>query len=137
VGLGFFTQNGGNGTPEVNMTPLIDVSLVLVVMLLLTTPLAFESNIGVDHAAKSGKRATEPKDDPQVEIVLVSEDVVRVNRSQVSRAALTSMLTPLLATSEDRGVTIACEPGVTHGAFVDVLDQAKLSGAGAISVIER
>jgi len=41
------------------MTPLIDVSLVLVVMLLLTTPLAFESSIGVDHASKSGRRATE------------------------------------------------------------------------------
>ena len=32
---------------EVNLTPLIDVSLVLVVMLLLATPLAFESSIKV------------------------------------------------------------------------------------------
>ena len=136
--MGFFTQNGGNGsTPEVNMTPLIDVSLVLVVMLLLTTPRAFESNIGVDHTAKSGKKATETKKDPQVEVVLISEDQVRVNRSVISRAALTSLLKPILADREDRGVTIACEAPVTHGAFVDVLDQVKMSGAGAIAVVER
>jgi biopolymer transport protein ExbD len=120
------------------MTPLIDVSLVLVVMLLLTTPLAFESSIGVDHASKSGRRATETKKkDPQVEVVIVSEDMVRVNRSLVARAALSSALAPLMAESEDRAVTVACEPGITHGAFVDVLDQAKVSGAAQIAVIER
>jgi len=37
---------------EVNMTPLIDISLVLVVILLLATPLAFESSIGLKKTAK-------------------------------------------------------------------------------------
>src|SRR5262245_64469462 len=119
------------------MTPLIDVSLVLVVMLLLTTPLAFESNIGVDHASKAGKQASEAKKDPQVEIQIVSEDMVKVNRSLVARAALSSALQPLMAASEDHAVTVSCAPGVTHGAFVDVLDQAKMSGAGQIAVVER
>ena len=43
-------QTDEEGMSDVNMTPLIDVSLVLVVILLLATPLAFESSFGVRKA---------------------------------------------------------------------------------------
>ena len=55
---------------EVNMTPLIDVSLVLVVMLILATPLAFESRIDVSSASKSGQVAKEEKPSERIEIII-------------------------------------------------------------------
>jgi biopolymer transport protein ExbD len=119
------------------MTPLIDVSLVLVVMLLLATPLAFESSIDVKNAAQAARKAQKNEKDPRVELVLVSEDSVRVNRAIVSRADLSVTLKPLIDNAEERGVVISCNNGVTHGAFVDVLDQAKKSGANDIAVVER
>jgi len=135
----FKKWNNDNTAPnnEVNMTPLIDVSLVLVVMLILATPLAFESRIDVRNASRTGQKATETKPSERIEIVLVTDETVRVNRDLVQRADLSSVLTPLLQSSVDRGVLVGCEPGVTHGAFVDVLDQAKLSGATEIAVFER
>ena len=42
---------------DVNLTPLIDVALVLVVILLLATPLAFESSILVRNTATRGNQA--------------------------------------------------------------------------------
>jgi biopolymer transport protein ExbD len=122
---------------EVNMTPLIDVSLVLVVMLILATPLAFESRIDVGGAAKSGKKAQVEKPSERIEIIIESNESVRVNRTVVNRAALQSTLKPLLASSVDHGVFVGCEPGVSHGAFVDVLDQAKQSGATDIAVFDK
>jgi biopolymer transport protein ExbD len=54
----FRALNGTNDSNhDVNMTPLIDVSLVLVVMLLLATPLAFESSIDVKNAAQAARKA--------------------------------------------------------------------------------
>ena len=130
--------NGGSApNHEVNMVPLIDVSLVLVVMLLLATPLAFESRIDVASASRTGKRAEKAEKSERVEIAVVSEDSVRVNRRLVARADLAEVLTPLMEASADRGVLVACEPRVSHGAFVDVLDRAKTSGAVEIAVIER
>jgi biopolymer transport protein ExbD len=127
----------GSGNHEVNLTPLIDVSLVLVVMLLLATPLAFESSIGV-RKDDTTARAAESKDQQErIEIVVVSDAEVKVNREQVARADLATVLEPMLAEATDRTVMIGCEHGVTHGAFVDVLDQAKMSGATAIAVFER
>ncbi|HXV14306.1 MAG TPA: biopolymer transporter ExbD [Candidatus Krumholzibacteria bacterium] len=132
------TFNGGaSPNHEVNMVPLIDVSLVLVVMLLLATPLAFESRIDVANASRTAKQAEKVDKSERVEITVISEDSVRVNRRIVARAQLGESLTPLLETSAERGVRVACAPRVSHGAFVDVLDQAKMSGAVDISVIER
>jgi biopolymer transport protein ExbD len=121
---------------EVNMTPLIDVSLVLVVMLILATPLAFESRIDVSGAAKTGRKAEVEKKSERIEIIIESNDNVRVNQDLVSRAALRSALVPLLEASVDRGVFVGCEPGVSHGAFVNVLDQARQSGATEIAVFD-
>ena len=130
-------SGGTNPNHEVNMVPLIDVSLVLVVMLLLATPLAFESRIDVANASKTAKRAEKVEKSERVEIVVVSEDSVRVNRKVVARARLTEVLTPIMTASAEHGVLVGCNPLVSHGAFVDVLDQAKSSGAVDISVIER
>ena len=125
------------GLHEINMTPLIDVSLVLVVMLLLLTPLAFESSIAVRKAAASAKQSAKKEREERVELKIISEDEVIVNRKTVLRAELSLTLRQLLADKVQRRVVIDCDDNVSHGAFVDVLDQAKLCGAGDIAVLGR
>ena len=122
---------------DINMTPLIDVSLVLVVMLLLLTPLAFESSIAVRKAVASSKKSAKREKQERVELRVVSEDSVLVNRTLVARAELSGVLRPLLEDKIQRRVVVECYDHVSHGAFVDVLDQAKLCGAGEIAVLGR
>jgi biopolymer transport protein ExbD len=124
----------GPGNHEINMTPLIDVSLVLVVMLLLATPLALESSIAVRNARKSSRTADKQKIEERIELNVVSEDSVRVNRELVARHKLQVTLRPLLEQNSSRVVVVECDAGVSHGAFVDVLDQAKVCGASEIAV---
>jgi biopolymer transport protein ExbD len=131
------------GTPpprsvhEVNVTPLIDVSLVLVVMLLLATPLALESSFAVRDAAASARTA--PLDEPveRVELSILSEDEVRVNRDRVPANELGAALSPLLAGEAPPIVVVTCADVVSHGTFVRVLDTAKLCGAREIAVTEE
>jgi len=125
------------GSHEINMTPLIDVSLVLVVMLLLLTPLAFESSIALRKAAASAQKSEKREKEERVELKILSEDTVMVNRTIVKRSKLSSTLEPLLKDKVQRRVVIDCSDSVSHGAFVDVLDQAKLCGAGEIAVLGR
>jgi biopolymer transport protein ExbD len=106
-------------------------------MLLLATPLAFESSIGVQNETASAQAAETKEQNERIEIVVMSDEIVRVNREDVPRSQLAATLTPMLSASVDRTVMVGCETGVTHGAFVDVLDQAKLSGAVEIAVFER
>jgi biopolymer transport protein TolR len=126
----------GEGSNDVNMTPLIDVSLVLVVILLLATPLAFESSIAVKQAAASGKQASEESKKERVEIEIRSDDLLVVNREPIDVAALEATLTPLLATSSKHQVVVTCDDQVSHGRFVNVLDRARQCGARNIAVKE-
>jgi len=134
---GTSTPEKNDGIHEINMTPLIDVSLVLVIMLLLLTPLAFESSIMVRKAAASAKASEKKLKEERIELSVVSEDSVLVNRAMVPRRELAGTLRPMLDGKIDRRVIIACGDQITHGVFVDVLDQVKLSGAGEIAVLGR
>lgn len=125
----------GEGLGEINLTPLIDVCLVLVVILLVATPLAFESAIAVRNAAASGQTAEQKSRSERIEIRLIDDSSVEINRTAMRRSEISSRLQPLLNESTTRRVVISCAPGVSHGAFVNVLDQAKLSGAAEIAVL--
>jgi len=130
-------QADEEGMSDVNMTPLIDVSLVLVVILLLATPLAFESSFGVRKATSSARQASSETEAPFIEVTILSEDEVQVNREVVSRPTLARVLRPLLASSQTRQVSVKCQDEVSHGAFVEVLDITKLCGAKEIAVAGR
>lgn len=123
------------GIHEINMTSLIDVSLVLVVVLLVATPLAFQSSILVRNTVNAGRSAQQESEVERVEIEIVSADSVVVNRNPIGRAHLASTLYPLISQSTTGSVIIRCRDGVPHGAFVSILDDAKQCGASAISII--
>ncbi len=122
---------------EVNMVPLVDVSLVLVVILMLATPLALESSIAVRRANASARRAEAKMKMERIELDVVSKDSVLVNRILVRREKLGMTLRPLLEESDFRQVMVVCAGDVPHGAFVDVLDQAKMCGALDIAITGR
>ena len=124
-----------DGIHDVNMTPLIDVSLVLVVILMVATPMAFQSSIAVQRAAKSGQKADRVAHAERIEILIVSADSVTVNRAPVPRDKIEGTLRPLLARSATRTVVVRCADGVPHGAFVGILDEAKRCGAADIAVV--
>jgi biopolymer transport protein ExbD len=120
---------------EVNMTPLIDVSLVLVVFLMVATAMAFESSIGVQKAAQAGKAAALAAKSERVEITIVSADSVTVNRTMVLRPSMKLLLKPLIELSATKTVIVRCGDRVPHGVFVGVLDEAKQCGATQIAVV--
>jgi len=122
---------------EIDMTPLIDVSLVLVVMLLLTTPLAFESSFAVKSAQTTARSASVTEPGERLELHVLSEVQLRVNRDVVSREQLSEALRPLLAGEAPPLVVVSCEDDVSHGAFVHALDTAKVCGATEIAVMEK
>ena len=123
------------GIHEPNMTPLIDVSLVLVVILMVATPMAFQSGIAVGSATSSGRKAAAHEKSDRIELAVRADGRVDVNRRTVPRDSLAVALRPLLQLSPDRLVVMRCDDGVTHGTFVSVLDEARQLGAAKIAVV--
>lgn len=124
-----------DGIHEPNMTPLIDVSLVLVVILMVATPLAFQSGIAVQAAARGGRAAEKEAKVERIELSLTPDGRVSVNRLSVPRDSMASALRPLLQASPTGLVVVHCADGVAHGDFVGVLDEARQLGAARIAVV--
>jgi biopolymer transport protein ExbD len=123
------------GIHEPNMTPLIDVSLVLVVILMVATPLAFQSGIAVQAAARGGQAAAKDAKAERIELSVTADGRVTVNRVTMPRDSLASALRPLLAASPTGTVVVQCDDGVPHGEFVGVLDEARRLGAAHLAVV--
>jgi len=122
---------------DVNLTPLIDVSLVLVIILLLATPLAFESRFALDRTQTSTEENSESGLIPEVSLEILSEAEVKVNEKVFSVEALPDAIGSALDASSQKIVAISCADDVSHGTFVQVMDIAKLSGAMGIAVVEN
>ncbi len=135
--MGFKRLRKTDGIYEPNMTPLIDVCLVLVVILLVATPMALQSSIMVQKTAKGGRSVAPRMRVDRVEITVTSSDSLLVNRRPIAREEFQATVGPLIQESATRSVAVRCRPEVTHGTFVGVLDELKQLGAGSIAVQGR
>ena len=120
---------------EANLTPLIDVSLVLVVILLVATPLAFQSSLAVQTAAASSRSAQQHVSEDRVEITIHGTGGVTVNRMDLEDSTVPEILEPLLAASSTGLVVVRCDDEVSHGRFVRLIDEARRVGARSIAIV--
>jgi biopolymer transport protein ExbD len=125
-----------NGIFEPNMTPLIDVSLVLVVILMVATPLAFQSAIAVRTASSSAQTAPVKSDADRIEVYIQGDGNLRLDRQPITRENLVMAIQNRLGGSRTRMVVVRCEPTVSHGQVVGVLDDARTAGAAQIALAE-
>ncbi len=122
----------------INLTPLVDVSLVLVVIFMATAPMFMQSGIIVTSGEKKAEaQASGPtRAEENILIRLEGEQVLR-NQRPDSLQELMPMLVGLLAASETKRVIVNPGREVLHGRVVAVMDLAKQAGADAIVILGR
>ena len=122
---------------DINVTPLVDVCLVLVIIFLVTAPAIYQSGITVSSPklkqAEEGHQATELK----VNIFLTADGKTFLNEQQVSLQDLPHQVGELLKRSPNKLVIVSAEDNVLHDRVVQVLDMAKQKGALRLSVLKR
>ena len=112
---------------EINVTPLTDVFLVLLVIFMITTSMMMESAADVDLPA-AGKTTTESKG---VVVTVTSDQAVFVGDRRMSGgdAELVTALRDALRQSSDKVVILAGDRSVVLGEVVRVLSLSKEAGA--------
>jgi biopolymer transport protein ExbD len=128
----------GEEISEVNVVPLADVSLVLLIILMLITPMVMQSMIKV--FASRGAVAVEAdrtvKEKPL--FLEVRPDAFVLNTNPLSsELLLLANLRGELSRKDDRTVIVTAAKGVTHGRMVTALDIAKQAGAEKLSLVKK
>ena len=131
---GKMTSNKGGGVfADINITPLTDIFLVLLIIFMVTTAVTIESAAHVD--LPKAEAAAQPTDKPKGIIVTYNADhQVFLNEKQVTEAELVPQLHDALQNSTDKIVIFQGDPKVILGDMVRILDLAKSAGAEAIAI---
>jgi biopolymer transport protein ExbD len=127
------TSNKGGGVfADINITPLTDIFLVLLIIFMVTTAVTIESAAHVDlPKAEAPTTDEKPKG---IVVTYTSDHTIMVNDKGVTEAELVPTLHAALQNSTDKIVVFQGDPKVILGDMVRILDLAKSAGAEAIAI---
>jgi len=131
--------SGGDGkrvVPNMNVTPLVDVVLVLLIIFIVITP-QLTRKFWV-HTPKQEKKEVEKQDltqDPSPPLVLrvTNQKAIDVNGAEVAFDELPGRLRRMFAARDDHILFFDAEDEVEYGFAVEVMDQARAGGAVTIA----
>lgn len=121
--------------PELNMTSLIDVVLLLVIFFMLATTFVKEGRLRVELPAADAAQADSPLD-PLV-ITITAQGSYRVNEFTLinnSRDTLRAALQKVAAGETGRPVTIRADARATHQSVVTAMDVAARLGFTQVNI---
>ncbi|HWN82622.1 MAG TPA: biopolymer transporter ExbD [Candidatus Udaeobacter sp.] len=121
---------------KINVTPIIDVALVLVIILLVTAPMLSVADLPVDLPAAHTR---DSEDERNVSITLGLNGEVAVDRDVVAPADLERVLAERLAQpgQSDVLVVVRADAGAPEGAVRDLLVAARAAGATRLGIATR
>lgn len=126
-----------SGVTEINLTSLIDVSLTLVIIFMVSFPLVMQSGINVSTPSMRKAQTQMEETELKAEINLKEDGTLELNGYIIDPDSLTDTLKTLIEASKEKLVVVSAEPNVLHDRVVGILDQAKQLGAQQLSIIKR
>ena len=137
-------SSGPQGAPEdeplseVNVIPLADLSLVLLIILMVLSPMIMQSMIKVQATKATAVKSLRQQPPEPPLILAINPDGIALNTVKVtSDLDLAVRLAQALSNRQDKTVLLTADPAVIHGRFVEVLDLAKQQGAEKIALLKK
>ncbi|MGH7827266.1 MAG: ExbD/TolR family protein [Candidatus Binatia bacterium] len=115
---------------EINITPLTDIFLVLLIIFMITSSAMIESG-GKVNLPKAATTQTEPRG---TTITITPKQEIFINQKKVSAANLEAVLSETLEQSRDKIVILRGDKDVLLGEAVRVISIAKKAGASEIAI---
>jgi biopolymer transport protein ExbD len=123
------------GIVGINVTPMVDVVLVLLVIMMVSATYIVSQSMKVQLP----KTQTSDEATQSVAAVTLSKDgLLRFNNQVIDEPHLVAKLKEAHATSDDVSLVISADEAVPHGSVVHVIDLAKIEGISKFAInVER
>lgn len=115
---------------EINVTPLVDVMLVLLIIFMVTTPMLQR---GTDVQLPQAQQS-EVKEEDRITLTLTRDGRLYLDTQEIPRAALRVRLIAL-ARSRERVVHFRGDAQVPYGLVIEVMDALKAAGIETVGMI--
>jgi biopolymer transport protein ExbD len=119
-------------THEINVTPFIDVMLVLLIIFMVAAPLA-TVDLPIDLPTSSA--VPQKKPDKPTYVSIKPDLTVAIGETQVKRAELVSALDSAADNSKDRFIFLRADKAVPYGDLMDVLEILRAGGYAKLKLV--
>ena len=123
----------GGVKSDINVTPLVDVMLVLLIIMMLVTPMLQQ---GVSVRLPSATNIVDkPQSDEQTVVAIGANKAMYLNAKPVREGELATKLNELLENKKEKQVVIKADEEVEYGAVMAAMDQLRLAGLEDIGLV--
>lgn len=118
---------------DINVTPFIDVMLVLLIVFMVTAPL-LSAGIPVD-LPKTEAAAVSEKDDKPLEVALNKKGDIYIGETKVTVQELLIKLAAITGDDKERRVFIKADQGLSYGKVMEILGSINKAGYRKVALI--
>ncbi|PTL35750.1 protein TolR [Candidatus Methylomirabilis limnetica] len=130
-GTGSGERPGGSALSEINVTPFVDVVLVLLVIFLVTAPMMLR---GIDvKVPKTETKNVGPEE--RLMLTVTKEKAVYLDDQPITLARLEGILVGLRQRNAKAAVFLRADEGVAYGVVVKVMDAVKKAGIERLGMV--
>ena len=123
----------GGVKSDINVTPLVDVMLVLLIIMMLVAPM-LQQGVSV-KLPQASNTVDKPEVQGQTVIAIAANKAVYLNAKQIREGELGQKVTELLENSKEKIVLIKADEEVEYGAVMLAMDQLRQAGIEDIGLI--
>jgi len=120
-----------NGISEINVTNLVDVTMVLLIIFMITAPL-MRSGMQVDLPES---KTTDLKQKEGIIVTLKKDGIILVDEKTVPADQLVTVLSRMVAAQGDQTVLLHADKAVPYGNVISVMDDIKQAGINHLGLV--
>jgi biopolymer transport protein ExbD len=129
-----FQRSDSREPPEINLVPMIDVLLVIIIFLMLTTTYSKFSGLEINlPTAEASQQDEQPN---EIDVAVTASGQVLINQSPLAASdvvAITNALRSAAGERQDPLIVINADAKATHQSVIDIMQAAQNAGFAHIS----
>jgi biopolymer transport protein TolR len=131
-----FSTNGVNRSPmaEINVTPLVDVMLVLLIIFMVTAPM-MQAGVSVDLPSAKGEALEKEREKKEIIIAVTGEGKIFLNETAVTEQDLTETVLKTTKGEPTAEVFLRADKSVPYGTVVRIMAALKNAGLPSLGMI--
>ncbi len=125
----------GNVVSDINVTPMADVMLVLLIIFMVVTPM-LQKGISVDLAKTNNPRPMPDADKEDAVVIAISKDGrLYIGSTPVKREEITEKVKDRIAAKLDKTVYVKSDARAKYGTVVGVVDDVRAAGVDQLGLL--
>ncbi len=130
-------RTGGSYRPmsEINVTPFVDVMLVLLIVFMVAAPL-LTAGVPIDLPDSQAK-PIQDEDNKPIEISVSNDDKVYIGETEVTMERLIPLLSAMTEGQADRRIYIRADQGLAYGRVMGVIGAVSGAGFNKVALISE